>query len=59
MAAYVPVIIWIVSAIFCHYIAQARNVKLNLVRRLFVVFLGPLAIPLVFLAKPENSIDAN
>jgi len=59
MAAYVPVIIWIISVIFCHYIAQARNVKSNLVRRLIVVFLGPLAIPLTFLAKPENSNDTN
>jgi len=59
MAAYVPVIIWIVSAIICHYIAQARNVKSNIVRRLIVVFLGPFAIPLTFLAKPENSIDKN
>ena len=59
MAAYVPVIIWIVSAIICHYIAQARNVKSNLVRRLIVVFLGPIAIPLTFLAKPENTIDKN
>lgn len=59
MAAYMPVIIWIVSAIICHYIAQARNVKSNLVRRLIVVFLGPLAIPLTFLVKPENSIDTN
>jgi len=59
MAAYVPVIIWIVSAIICHYIAKARNVKSNLVRTLIVVFLGPLAIPLTFLAKPKNSIDKN
>ena len=59
MAAYLPVIIWIISAIICHYIAQARNVKSNLVRRLIVVFLGPLAIPLTFLAKPENSTDKN
>jgi len=59
MAAYVPVIIWIISTIICHYIAKARNVKSNLVRRLIVVFLGPLAIPLTFLAKPENSTDNN
>lgn len=59
MAAYVPVIIWIVSAVVCHYIAQARNVRSNFVRRLIVVFLGPLAIPLTFLAKPKNSIDTN
>ena len=59
MAAYVPVIIWIVSAIICLYIARARNVKSNLVRRLIVVFLGPLAIPLAFFVKPEKSIDAS
>ena len=54
MAAYVPVIIWLVSAIICLYIARARNVKLNLMRRLIVVVLGPFAIPLTFLAKPEK-----
>jgi len=59
MAAYVPAIIWIVSAIICHYIAKARNVKANLMRRLAVVLLGPLAIPLAFIVKPETSIEAN
>lgn len=59
MAAYVPVVIWIVSAVICHYIAQTRNVKVNLVRRLIVVFLGPLAIPLAFFVKPEKSVDAS
>lgn len=54
MAAYVPVIIWLVSAIICYYIAHARNVKANLVRRLVVVFLGPFAIPLIFLVKPDE-----
>lgn len=59
MADYVPVIIWIVSAIICRYIARARNVKSTLARRLIVVVLGPLAIPLTFLARPANSIDKN
>jgi len=54
MAAYIPVIIWIVSAIICYYIARAKNVKQNLVWRLTVVLLGPVAIPLTFLAKPEK-----
>jgi len=54
MVTYVPVIIWVVGVIICHFIAQARNVKSNLARRLIVVLLGPLAIPLAFLAKPEN-----
>ncbi len=59
MAAYVPVKIWIVSAIICYYIAKARNVKPNLIRRLIVVFSGPLAIPLAFFVKPEKPIEAN
>ena len=57
MATFVPVIIWIVSAVICHYIAQARNVKPNLMRRLIVVVFGPLAIPLAFLVKPEPLMD--
>jgi hypothetical protein len=59
MAAYVPVIIWIVSAIICYYLAIARNVKPNLIRRFIAVFLGPFAIPLVFFAKPEKENDDN
>ena len=59
MAAYVPVIVWAIGAIICFYIAKARNVKPNLFWNLVVVFLGPLAIPLMFLAKSERQIEAN
>ena len=59
MAAYLPAIIWMVSAIICYYIAKARNLKSNLIQRLIVVFLGPLAIPLVFFVKPEKSIESS
>jgi len=55
MAAYIPAIIWIISAIVCYYIAKARKIKPNLMWKLIVVFLGPLAIPLVFFAKPEKT----
>ena len=55
MATYVPVIIWVISAIVCYYIARARNVKSTVVGKLIVVVLGPLAIPLTLLAKPENT----
>ncbi len=54
MAAYIPAIIWIISAIVCYYIAKARKIKSNFIRKLIVVLLGPLAIPLVFLIKPER-----
>lgn len=53
MGAYIPVVIWLVSAIVCIYIARERNVKPSFIRNLIVVVLGAFAIPLVFLAKPE------
>lgn len=54
MATYMPVIIWIIGAIICYYVAKARDVKPNLFWTLFVVILGPIAIPFIFLAKPEK-----
>jgi hypothetical protein len=59
MAAYVPVIIWVVSAIICHYIAQSRNLRPNFIQRLIAVILGPFAIPLTFLVKPQESREIN
>ncbi len=59
MAAYVLVIIWVVSSIICHYIAQSRNVKPNMVQRVIAVILGPFAIPLTFLVQPENKKEPN
>ena len=55
MATYVPVIVLIVSAIICRYIAKARNVKSNLLRRLLIVALGPFAIPLIYLVITRQS----
>ncbi len=54
MEAYVPAIIWVIGAIICSFIARSRNVKPTFPRNVVVLFLGPLAIPLVFLAKPEE-----
>lgn len=54
MGAYLPVIVWIISAIIYEWIARKRNVTLNLYWRLLVIFLGPLAIPFVFLKKPDE-----
>ena len=53
MAAYMPALIWLFSAIICLFIANKRDVKPTLIRSLIVLFLGPLAIPLVFLIKPD------
>ena len=54
MGAYIPVLIWVISGIICHYIARSRNVKATVFRQIVVVSLGPLAIPLVYLFKPEQ-----
>ena len=56
MGAYIPVLVWVISGIICHYIARSRNVKATLFRQLVVVFLGPLAILLIYLFKPEQGV---
>ena len=48
-----PVIIWTVSAVICFGIAKYRNIKQTFLRSLIVLFLGPIAIPLVFFIEPE------
>ena len=57
MSAFLPLIIWLLSAMVCHYLAVKRNLSRTLLRRLFVVLFGPLAIPFVFLLKPEPGTD--
>jgi len=51
MGAYLPVVIWLVGAIFCLYLARARNIKPGWLLRILAVVPGPLAIPLVLLLK--------
>lgn len=51
-----PVMVWVICAIICCCIAKERNIKPSLFWTLVVVFLGPLAIPLLFLAKSEPGI---
>lgn len=53
MDRFIPLIVWAIGAAICAYIAKRRNVKAGLFWTLIVVFLGPFAIPLIFLAKPE------
>ena len=59
MSAYIPVLIWLISAGICYYIARRSNVKTTLFKRLVVVILGPLAIPLVFFTKTEKKIQTH
>lgn len=54
MGPYIPVIVWLIGIIICAWILKIRNVKSNLFWNLLITVLGPLAIPLVFLAKPEE-----
>jgi hypothetical protein len=56
MATFVLAIVWLIGAFACYYIAKARNVKPNFLWNVVVVFLGPLAIPLMLLAKPVRQI---
>lgn len=58
MGAYIPALIWLASAFICALIARKRNVKETLFRTLLAVFLGPFAIPLVFLFKPEKKTSS-
>lgn len=54
MGALIPALVWLISGFIYSLIAQRRNVKGTLFRTLLVVFLGPFAIPLMFLFKPEK-----
>lgn len=53
MGPYIPAIVWLIGMAICAWIARKRNVKPSFFWNLLVVFLGPLAIPLVLLAKPD------
>ena len=57
MSAYIPAMIWVLSAGICIYIAKVRHVKPTLVWKLIVIILGPLAIPFAFFVKPEKPIQ--
>ena len=54
MGPYIPVIVWLIGMAVCAWILYRRNVKSSFFWNLVITFLGPLAIPLVFLAKPEG-----
>lgn len=59
MSTYILTVAWVLSNIFCIYIAKIRHVNPTLTWRLFAVILGPLAIPLVFFAKPEKPVETS
>lgn len=58
MTAYIPALIWSMSAFACLYIAKRRNLKTNPAIGTAVVLMGPLAIPFVLALKPVKRNDA-
>jgi predicted permease len=59
MAPYIPAIIWLIGIIICGYIAKKRHVKQTFIWKFIVILLGPLAIPLMFFAKRDKTIQTN
>lgn len=54
MDAYIPTLVWLLGMAVCAIIAKKRNITPTLFRRMLVVVLGPFAIPLIFLFRPEE-----
>nr|WP_314635468.1 hypothetical protein [uncultured Janthinobacterium sp.] len=54
MTAYLPALIWSLSAFACFFIAKRRHVRTTAFKACLVTVLGPLAIPFVLAARPEN-----
>ena len=54
MTAYVPALIWLISAVICLWIARSRRVKKTAFRAMVVAVLGPVAIPWVMVMRPEE-----
>ena len=57
MDAYPPAMVWILGAAVCFWIARVRHVRPNFFWNALVALLGPFAIPLIFLAKPDASLN--
>jgi hypothetical protein len=54
MTAYIPALIWLLSAVVCLRIAKRRHVRLTAIRAMLVALIGPIAIPLMLVAEPEK-----
>ena len=54
MSGYVPVLIYLLGVGVCAWIAKARHVRPGFLWSAVAVILGPFAIPLMFLAKPQE-----
>lgn len=52
MTAYLPALIWSLSAFASLFIAKRRSLGITAIRAILVTFLGPFAIPFVLAARP-------
>lgn len=55
MSGYELAGIWMVSNLLCAYIIKKRNLEPGIPLTILGVFLGPFAIPLVFVLSPKSS----
>ena len=55
VTAYIPALIWLLSALACHLIAKRRFLKKTTIRDMIVALAGPFAIPWFLIAKPEKA----
>ncbi|MGK5026139.1 hypothetical protein [Janthinobacterium sp. RB2R34] len=58
MTAYIPALIWSMSAFACLFIAKRRNLKITSPMACMVTLLGPLAVLYVLALKPVKRGDA-
>jgi hypothetical protein len=54
MTAYIPALVWLLSGVICLLIAKRRHVRPTALKAMLVTVLGPIAIPLMLVAKPEK-----
>lgn len=54
MSMYIPIIVWILSAGICYYIAKKKNIKPTVLWNLAFSLLGPIAIPIIISAKNKK-----
>ena len=55
VTAYIPPLIWLLSAVACHLIAKRRHLKKTAIKDMIIALIGPFAIPWFLMAKPEKA----
>lgn len=57
--SYALVSIWFLSNLLCIYLAKQRGLQPGVIARVVGAFLGPLAIPLIYLSKPLSKNESH